>query len=347
MTLHTSKGISTVRAYGGLIATFMIWGSLYVVSSLLLKSLPTFFVAFFRFFIAFVTLSAILRFQHRGGERASSDEKQSVRIDRGGYQYILILGLGGYVISVGMQLIGTKLTGSSTASLINSLNPIAISLFAVPILHEKLTVSKIAGILLAIVGVYLILGDGASVDPLGAMLSLLAVGGWALASVLTRRGLSKYDPLAITRAAVGVSAAGNFILCILEAVHTPGAIPISFGTIVGLIYLGVVCTGVAYVLWNRGLAALPASNCSALYPIQPLTSAALGILVFHERLSLRFAIGGILILVGVLISILLEELLFADLSPARDCAQGKGDPVAWVRAEVPTLMILIPMLLFQ
>ena len=291
----------TVLGWAGLVLTFVLWGSLYVVSVLLLKSLPTFFVAAARFVVAFVTLSAILAVKKR---RPPSPAAKQLTLDKKAMRYVAVLGFFGYTVSVGTQLIGTKLAGSSTASLINALNPIAISLFAVWLLKEKLTAAKIVGILLAVAGVYAIFGGGQVQSPLGVVLSLAAVCGWALTSVLTRRGLADYDPIAVTRGAAGICMIGNLILCAGELLFTHAKVTLTLGSILGLLYMGICCTGLAYVFWNRGLSLFPASSCSALYPVQPFTSALLGVLIFHERPGLGFLLGSVLILCGVLISLL-------------------------------------------
>ena len=112
-------------AYCALVLTFVLWGSLYVVTKLLLNSLPAFSVAFVRFFIAWLALVVIA---HLGRDGAPVP---SLRRDADYRRSVLLLGVGGYAVSVGVQLLGTKFAGSTMASLINSLNPVAISLLAV------------------------------------------------------------------------------------------------------------------------------------------------------------------------------------------------------------------------
>ena len=284
-------------AYCGLILTFVLWGSLYVVTKVLLNSLPAFSVAFVRFFIAWLALQAISLVRRDAGASAPAHDRDYLRS-------VLLLGVGGYAISVGVQLLGTKFAGSTMASLINSLNPVSISLMAVFILHEPLTPRKVLGIVLSIFGVYLIVGLGAKVNGPGVILSLLSVVGWSLVSVLNRKGVSKYGALPVTRDAIGIAALCNLVFCVIESVWRGGVAPWSAGSLLGVAYMGVCCTALTYILWNRGLAILPASNCSALYPIQPLTSALLGILVFGERITWNFALGAAFIVCGILICLL-------------------------------------------
>ena len=264
-------------AYCGLVLTFVLWGSLYVVTKVLLTSLPAFSVAFVRFFIAWLALTAYSRLR-----RSKGAAEPSFRRDANYRRCVLLLGVGGYAISVGMQLLGTKFAGSTVASLINSLNPVTISLMAVFLLHEPLTWRKVLGI----------------------ALSLVSVLGWSLISVLNRRGVTQYGALPVTRDAIGTAAVCNLVFCAVDSVYRGEIAAWTPGALLGVAYMGVVCTGLTYILWNRGLALLPASNCSALYPIQPLTSALLGIIIFGERITLSFALGAACIVGGILICLL-------------------------------------------
>ena len=286
-------------AYCGLVLTFVLWGSLYVVTKVLLTSLPAFSVAFVRFFIAWLALTAYSRLR-----RSKGAAEPSFRRDANYRRCVLLLGVGGYAISVGMQLLGTKFAGSTVASLINSLNPVTISLMAVFLLHEPLTWRKVLGIALSVFGVFLIVGLGAQVNGLGIALSLVSVLGWSLISVLNRRGVTQYGALPVTRDAIGTAAVCNLVFCAVESVYRGEIAAWTPGALLGVAYMGVVCTGLTYILWNRGLALLPASNCSALYPIQPLTSALLGIIIFGERITLSFALGAACIVGGILICLL-------------------------------------------
>ena len=69
--------------------------------------------------------------------------------------------------------------------------------------------------------------------------------------------------------------------------------------VLGFAYLGLICTGLAYVLWFRGLAGLPARTVGILGLLNPLAGTLPGALVAGEILSPVQALGGLTILVGV------------------------------------------------
>ena len=74
--------------------------------------------------------------------------------------------------------------------------------------------------------------------------------------------------------------------------------------VLACIYLGVFGTAVAHTCWNKGLQTLDASTCSMFYPLQPLVSAVLGVLILHEVLTWNFIVGGLIICAGILITVM-------------------------------------------
>lgn len=279
-------------AYLYLLLTFSLWGSLYVVSKFVLGKLPAFTVAFFRFLIAYVALSVLV------------SGREKIRLQKEDRKYIFLIGFLGYFIAVGAQLLGTKFAGPSMASLINSLNPLTMTLAAAILLKEKLTKGKVFGILAAFGGVYVILGGGRGVNWPGVLLSLFAVAGWSFVSVMAKKTTLKYDALQITRKAIGIAAVCNLPAGAAQLFRERRTVSLDLACIVGLIYMGVFCTGMAYILWNKSLSLLEAGTCSAFYPIQPLVSTIFGVLFLHETVGLRFFAGAFLIVAGVLTSLL-------------------------------------------
>ncbi len=278
------------RAYVYLLLTFFLWGSLYVVSRFVMGKIPTFTTCLLRFMIAYVTLTVM------------THGKERLHIERSDYKYIVILGFLGYFISVDLQFLGTRYAGSAMASLINSLNPVTISLLGALLLKEKLTVRKVVGILASLFGVVLILGGNASVNMPGILLSLAAVAGWSVMSVMTRKAVQKYDPLLVTKRGILIALVCNIPVSLTELASGDTVATLDASSLVGLLYMGICCTGMAYALWNESLSMLEAGTCSAFYPIQPLVSTLLGILFLHEQITLSFVLGAMLILSGVLVS---------------------------------------------
>lgn len=281
--------------YAYLLMTFSLWGSLYVVSKFVLNKIPVFTVSFIRYLIAVIFLFSIIHFKKTG------------KIQREDYKYIIIVGFMGYFVSLGVQLIGTKISGASMASLINSMNPVFITLAATVILKEKLTLKKAVSIILSLIGVYIIVGGNVEGQTAGIFLSLGSVVLWSVVSVYVRKISQKYPPLLITAYGMLVAVVCNFPVSVCEII-TGQAVSFDKSAVFALVYMGIFCTGIAHLLWNQSLSMMEAGVCSAFYPIQPLVSVVLGIIFLHEKITVSFLVGCIFIVCGVLLCILRIDL---------------------------------------
>ena len=70
------------------------------------------------------------------------------------------------------------------------------------------------------------------------------------------------------------------------------------------LFVAVFGTAVAHTCWNKSLQLLNASTCSMFYPLQPLVSAVMGVLLLHEVITPSFVIGAVLICAGVVVTFL-------------------------------------------
>ena len=282
--------------------TTALWGSLYTANKVLLEAVPSFTLLCLRYILAAIAMTVLQRL------RKPDPQGKPRRIAGGDWKYVILFGLGGYVLSIGLQQYGTKLAGASLASLINCMNPIAICFFAVLMLHERMTVKKLVCIISAVAGAVCIVGgDTGSGHLLGIVFSLGSVLTWSALSVFMRSFTQKYDALTVTTCGIYVAAIATVPLMVYELSTTPGVDFLHAKYILVLLYVAVCCTAIPHSLWNYSLSRVEASTCSLFYPVQPLTSMVLGVLLLHEHMTLGFFAGAALIVFGVLYSKLGKE----------------------------------------
>jgi drug/metabolite transporter (DMT)-like permease len=70
----------------------------------------------------------------------------------------------------------------------------------------------------------------------------------------------------------------------------------------GVLFLGVISTALAMVLWNTAFAYLDASLASLTFFAQPVVGSLLGWLFLGEKITPLFLLGGLLIGVGLIVS---------------------------------------------
>ncbi|MBP2637289.1 MAG: DMT(drug/metabolite transporter) superfamily permease [Firmicutes bacterium] len=279
-------------AYMYLLITFLAWGSLYVVSKFVLDKIPVITVSFIRYVIAGAVLYFILK------------QKKLKSIQQQDYKYVFLIGFLGYFVSMATQLLGTKLTSASLAALVNSVNPVMIMLFAVVILKERLTLKKAVCGILAIAGVYIIVGgvDGRG-QIWGILISIFSVVLWSWVSVAVRKITQKYDALQITTYAIIIAAICTMPFSLWE-LSVSSDVQFDGSVMLAILYIGLVCTALSHVLWNKSLSMIEAGTCSLFYPLQPMVAVLLGGIFLGESISANFVFGAILIICGVMFSII-------------------------------------------
>ncbi len=276
-----------------LLVTFFCWGSIYIVSKYALAVMGPITVCFCRYAISIVCLYGLLKL--KGGAK---------KVEKDHWPYFLLLGGLGYFVSIVLQLAGTSLLSASLSSLMNALNPVSISILAAIFLKEKLSWKNGLSILISLAGVYIILGSGgAEINPLGILCAAGSVLLWSTASVAIRKISGFYDPVQTALYGMMIAIVLNLPAAIFENVFMVQSHPTMIA-LLACLFLGVFGTAVAHTCWNKGLSCLNASTCSMFYPLQPLVSAVLGVLILHEHITWQFVVGAILICCGIVVNFL-------------------------------------------
>ena len=270
-----------------------IWGGMYVVSKLVLEIIPPFTLVSLRLLLGIITLAIVLLL--RGFPKISRRE------------IFQVIGVGfiGYGISLSLQFLGTKLSTAANGSLVTSATPAFVLLFAWVLLREKITWRRLVALLLATSGVMAVIDPrSAQLNPdlfFGNLLLFGAAVTWAMYSVLVRKMTQSLDVLPLSL----VAFFGGLPVTIPAGVwelNTVGVGTISPGVVGGVLFLGVISTALAMILWNTAFAVLDASAASLTFFAQPVVGTLLGWLFLGERITSLFILGGILISLGLVIS---------------------------------------------
>lgn len=272
-----------------------IWGGMYVVSDVVLAIIPPFTLLSLRLAISIALLGVIVW-------RSATPRPAS----RNDYRRILWAGFVGFGVSLGAQFVGTDLSNAVSGTLITSASPAFILIFAVVLLHERLTAVRIAAVALATVGVFIIINpseaDWESSAFLGNLALAVAAMTWGLYSVLVRQLSGRVDTLFFSF----LAPVGGLILTLPASVVELQTRPVGTITpvvIAGVLYLGVVSTALAMWMWNRAFALVDASTASLFFFAQPLVGTVLSILLLGQAMTPSLWIGGALIGAGVLLAL--------------------------------------------
>lgn len=195
--------------------------------------------------------------------------------------------------------IGLTYLESSMAAMLIALSPLAV-LSLLALRGEKVTYRHAVRLVLALAGVYLLIGPGGDVSIAGVIWIFVSLWGFALQLVLTQWHLVGYDARAITFYTNLAMTAGVAFWWIVKGM--PWEAPGTAGWITILV-LAVVSTYAARLFQFGAVARIGGGQTSMLSPVETLLAVTWSMLFLGEKLSPIQWMGGILILLSAVLAI--------------------------------------------
>ena len=179
-----------------------------------------------------------------------------------------------------------------------ALQPLMVLAFAMPLLGLAPRRAQVGAGIAGVVGVaLLVLGPGANLDLIGILAGVAAVASMGVGMVLAQRWADPdVSPLVSTTWQL---LFGGIMLAVLS-LATEGSPPaLTANNALGVLWLGLVCTGFANWLWFRGLTRLPAARLSFLNLLGPIGATAIGWLALGESLTPLQLLGATIAIASV------------------------------------------------
>jgi drug/metabolite transporter (DMT)-like permease len=219
--------------------------------------------------------------------------------------------LAGAINGVGMLLYFmalTRLDASITAMLL-AIGPLMV-LSLLALRGEKLTRRHGVRVILALVGVYLLIGPGGDIDPIGVVLVLASTVMFSLHLAMIQWYLRPYEAMTVTLYANAGMLVMIFIWWIIQG--RPWVIP-GLGGWAAIIVLAVLCTIVARLAMVAAVNRIGSGQMSLLSSMEILLAVIWSTIFLGERLSLTAWVGGGLILVSAVLAV--QRLRLASMRP--------------------------------
>ena len=204
-----------------------------------------------------------------------------------------------FLLTMTTELIGLKMTNSSTTSFLENTAIIFVPLADALLVRRVPRASAIISALVALAGVgFLTLKDGHIGLTFGEFMCILSALAYTCAVVATDRFSKRDDPFMLGIVQVAFIGASSYILAmVVEGPSFPTA-PKAWGVIM---FLAIVCTCFGFTLQPVAQSKLSASSSGLFCAFNPLVTAILGYTFLNERLGTTGMIGGILILTSIVI----------------------------------------------
>lgn len=267
-----------------------IWGSTWLAIKIGLEDSPPFLSAGLRFGIAGVILALIIKLK---GVSVSYGRRTWLLMVLSG----ILIGLGYAAIYWGEQYIPSGLTAVLFATL-----PLFVALFAhFTLREERLSISKIAGIIVGFGGVVLIFSDSLSMETeatwWGASALLLSSAVLAAINILVKREFHQVNPVVLTAVQMG---SGAVLLLLSGAIwERIGDFLITPNSVGALLYLSLVGTVFAFAIYYWLMKRIQVTRISLIILITPVVAVLLGWFLLEEAMNLKMIAGSGLVLAGV------------------------------------------------
>lgn len=300
MSLKRVTGASSSSRHIGswllLILANILWASSYSAAKFVLRDTSVIMMNSLRMILSALILLPIL----------IAGRKQ-MHLTRHDLPQLALLALIGFVINKMLEFGGLSLTTASDVALLISGESIFTAAFSWLLLRERVRPLTVCALVAGFAGVYLIiersllptLPSGGGVWRMaGDLLVVLALAFEALYTVRGKALLIKHSPLLITAAAI----VGSTVFWIPLAgwnILVQGWHPLSLAAWLGIGWLAIGVTVIAYLSWFQGLTTIDGSVAASTLFIQPLLGTLLAVILLHDQLTPLTLVGGALIIVSV------------------------------------------------
>jgi len=273
----------------------IVWGTTFLAIRVAVETIPAWFVAGIRQFLAAFIMLLILLYR-----------KQFRWIGWKSLRYQLIFSILMLIIANGMTTVAEETVSSSLASLINAASPILVFLGSVALGLQKFSLRALAGILMCFGGILFIFWDGLKdlSNPdyrWGIIFLFCAISGWASGTIFTKK-------LAIQ--------SGNISLNLFYQFAFAGIVQIIFAflfsenynfenwtlkSISAMLYLSVFGSVTAFFAFHYALTKISPVKVSIMAYFNTIIAIFLGWLILDEQISAKFILATFLIIAGVFV----------------------------------------------
>ncbi|MBR0419844.1 MAG: EamA family transporter [Erysipelotrichaceae bacterium] len=254
-------------------------------------NLPSEVVAMFRGLIGSLFIYLYLRFKH------VSIDKKAIRNN------LFLLLLSGICLGLNwIFLFASYMTTTvAIASLCNYLAPLFVIIVSPLVLHEKLEIKKLPYVALAFLGIVLVSGvfDEQKGSLIGIVYGVLAALVFSIIIICNRKlkDISVYDR-SIVQLLVSAITIFPYVL-----IHNHGvSLNPDLRSILIVIMLGVIHTGLAYCFYFSGMAKLDVETIAILGYLEPVVSVICSTVFLHEPMSVFGWLGALLIIFSAFMS---------------------------------------------
>jgi len=264
-----------------------IWGGSFLFMQIAAPVLGSGWLVFGRVGIGALFLWAVVRYLHK---------EVKLRLH---WKHFAMMAFFNSALPFFLYAEATLSLNTSQLSVLNATAPAWAYLIGVVIQTEKVNLFKMLGLVIGFLGVFLILDKGNfdfDIDYRGAVMALMATFCYGVATNYAK-SMKQIDPYA--------NAFGSMVFSSLMILPTLPFFPVkadpTWAVVGSMLALGILCSGVAYMLYFRVVNTMGATSALTVSYLIPMFGTLWGILILGETLTPHGILGAVVVLLGTAI----------------------------------------------
>lgn len=209
------------------------------------------------------------------------------------------------VFHLWIQVTGLQYTSAANTGWIIGTTPVFIAIMGMIFFKEKMTLTQLVGIIIAFSGLFFLISEGdltsiGFISNKGDFLVLASAFTWGAYSIVNKKISLTYPPLMtilylfIMMAIILLPVTANSET-LFRLKH------LSMLSWICILFLGIFCSGISYVLWAQSLKDMDSSKVGAFLYIEPFVTVFSAWIFLNENITLLMILSGIIIISGVII----------------------------------------------
>ncbi len=289
--------MKNAATHAKLLLVAIIWGVGWVAGRVIALAVPPITAAWIRYIIAVACFLIFLKATNRW-ELPSREQ----------WKILSLIGLFSTCIYQALFMYGMKYTAAGDASLMITFNPIFTALIAIPFLGEKMNSRLGSGLVIALIGVFILFFYSPNIDiPFadrltGNFLIAAAALAWAFSTILIKKSMTtSKNPLSPLHLTVWSSVMGLLILTPWAGYEmlTLGLTNPELDVWVAIVFLAFFSTVLSYVWFADGIKILGAGKTALYVYLVPPFGIISAWIMIDEKIGWSFLLSFVLIVIGV------------------------------------------------
>jgi drug/metabolite transporter (DMT)-like permease len=270
-----------------------VWGLSFIATKNALVEIKPVVIVFIRQIMGILFLTAVLLKQNKSFAINFKEQK-----------WVFALGaIAGFHLWI--QVTGLQWTSASHTGWIIGITPVFMTILALIFFKEKITASQTAGIVISFLGLIFLVskGDFTTLDLIknkGDILIIASSITWSIYSLVSKKVTLSLSPV-LTTLYLFILVALIMSPFAINAENIGAVIHLSLSGWAWMLFLGIICSGVAYTFWSQALSEMSASRVGVFLYVEPFVTFFGSWVLLNEQITFITLLSGLVIIGGVVL----------------------------------------------